>query len=280
MASVALHSNQDDDTPTIAAFFTGYKFRATLITIAIHAGILLFLWLFYIYTPIPPFPTPADTPELQLDLMSGGGGGSESPAVGNNTSVPATAKTAQASVANAPTVNNDVEPSTPIPGNTAKVQPKHVDTVPKPPQPSVETASALNKFKTAKASGGGGSNASSGDMGLGGTGGGPGKGTGTGPGAGVGAGDGKFGYDLNGRQLVTRPRLVTNNPEQGQIVVGITVDQDGNVTEATSGVKGTTISDASLYELVKEAAMKTKFNHSTGDTPEQDGTITFRFVIQ
>ena len=280
MATIALHDKRDDDTLTIGAFFGSYKFRAVLITIAIHAAIFIFLWLFYIYTPIPPFPTPADTPELQLDLMAGGGGGSPSPSVGNNAPVPATAKTAQTPVANAPTINNDVEPSTPIPSNTTKVQPKRVDTVPKPPQPSIELANAENKFKHAKASGGGGSNASDGGLGLGGTGGGPGKGTGTGPGPGVGAGDGKFGFDLNGRQLVTRPRLVTNNPEQGQIVVGITVDQDGNVTEATPGVKGTTISDATLYELVKEAAMKTKFNHSTGDTPEQDGTITFRFVIQ
>jgi outer membrane biosynthesis protein TonB len=97
-------------------------------------------------------------------------------------------------------------------------------------------------------------------------------------GPGVGSGKG-FGYDLSGRQLEVRPQLVTNNPEQGQIVVGITVDQDGNVTEATPGVKGTTITDASLYGLVKNAAMKVKFNKSP-DTPEQSGTVTFRFTIQ
>ncbi len=278
MATAALYDKKDDDTLTIGAFFMGYKFRAALITIAIHAAILIFLWLFYIYTPIPPFPPAPNTPELELDLVSGGGGGSASNAGSATNAVTPVAK---APVANAPTINNDVEASTPIPSNTAKVQPKRVDTVPKPPQPSVELASALSKFKTAKASSnGGGNGAGSGDMGLGGTGGGTGHGTGTGPGAGVGAGDGKFGYDLNGRQLVTRPRLVTNNPEQGQIVVGITVDQDGNVTEATPGVKGTTLNDASLYELVKNAALKTKFNRSTGDTPEQYGTITFRFVIQ
>jgi periplasmic protein TonB len=253
------------------------KALAAFITLLIHGLLLLFLILYIIITPLPPYKD-IPTPEMVLDF--GGGGGSPSSSAGNSTAIPTAAKSVKTTTANAPTINNDVEPSTPIPSNTAKVPPKHVDTVPKPPQPSVELASALNKFKTAKASGGGGSNAGSGDMGLGGSGGGPGKGTGTGTGPGTGAGDGKFGYNLAGRQLVSRPSLVTNNPEQGQIVVGITVDQDGHVTEATPGVQGTTLTDASLYELVKQAALKTKFNKGSGDIPEQYGTITFRFTIQ
>ncbi len=272
MTSVALHDDRDNDTLTIGAFFTGYKFRAALITIAIHAAILIFLWLFYIYTPIPPFPPPPNTPELELDLVSGGGGGSAGNAGSTASTVTPAAK---APVSNTPTINNNAEPSTPIPSNTAKVQPKHIDTVPKPPQPSIELANAESKFKNAKSSGTG--NASQGTQGGGSGGNGSTQGTSVGPGAGSGKG---FDFNLNGRQLVVRPKLVTNNPEQGQIVVGITVDQDGNVTEATPGVKGTTLNDASLYELVKEAALKTRFNKSTGDTPEQYGTITFRFVIQ
>lgn len=271
MASIALHDNRDDDTLTIGAFFTGYKFRATLITIAIHIAILVFLWLFYIYTPIPPFPPPPNTPELELDLESGGGGSTGND--GSTTSKVTTA--AKAPVSNTPTINNNVEPSTPIPSNTAKVQPKHIDTVPKPPQPSVELANAESKFKNAKSSGSG--NASQANQGGGTGGSGSSHGTGNGPGVGSGKG---FGYDLSGRQLVVRPQLVTNNPQQGEIVVGITVDQDGNVTEATPGVQGTTITDGSLYVAVKNAALKTKFNKSSEALPEQYGTITFKFVLQ
>ena len=254
------------------------KSLAAIITLLIHAAILLFFILYIIITPIPPYPEPPHPAELVLDF--GGGGGSPSSSVGNSTVVPATAKVVQAPPAsNSPTINNNAEPSTPIPSNTAKVQPKHIDTVPKPPQPSIELANAESKFKHAKASSGG-NTGSGGDVGQGGTGGGPGKGVGTGPGAGVGSGDGKFGFNLAGRQLLSRPSLVTNNPEQGQIVVGITVDQDGNVTEATPGVQGTTLTDAALYESVKVAALKTKFNKGAGDMPEQYGTITFKFYIQ
>lgn len=270
MASLALNDNRNKDMPAIGAFISNYKFRAVVITIAIHVLILLFLWLYYIYTPIPPFPVPANTPELELNLMSGGGGSSGNAGSSANTVTPA----AKTPTSNTPTVNNNVEPSIPIPSGKSTVVPKKIDTVPKPPQPSIELANAENKFKNAKSSGNG--NASQGNQGNGTGGNGSTQGNGNGPGVGAGKG---FGYDLAGRELEIRPQLVTNNPEQGQIVVGITVDQDGNVTEAVPGVRGSTITDASLYILVKNAAMKVKFNKST-DTPEQSGTVTFRFTIQ
>jgi len=284
MTSVALNDNRDDDTFTIGAFFTGYKFRATLITIAILAAIVTFLWFFYIYTPIPPFPPPPNTPELEVDLAGGGGGSSEATTAINKTDnveeehnkVPTTTV-----VSNPPTVNSDVEPTTPIPSEKATKPTKKIDTVPKPQQPSVELVSLENKFKNAKASGsgkGGGGNGSG--MGSG-QGSGNGTGTGSGSGSGNGGGEGSgFGYDLKGRGILKRPELSTNNPEQGKIVVGITVDQDGNVVEATPGMVGSTITDASLYLLVKNAAMKIKFTKSPDDSPEQSGTVTFRFTIQ
>jgi outer membrane biosynthesis protein TonB len=262
MTSIALSSeNKKEKTD---------KALAGVITIIIHAGLLLFLLYYIIVTPIPPYPPPANAPELELDLVAGGGGSSGNAA----SSVSTVTKMATAPTSNTPTVNNDVEPSTPIPSATSKVVPKKVDTVPKPPQPSVELANAESKFKNAKSTGNG--NATQGEPGNGTGGNGSTQGTGNGPGVGAGKG---FGYDLSGRQLEIRPQLVTNNPVQGQIVVGITVDQDGNVTEAIPGVRGSTITDASLYVLVKNAAMKVKFNKSS-DTPEQNGTVTFVFTIR
>ena len=264
MTSIALGSeNKKEKTD---------KALAGIITIIIHAGLLLFLLYYIIVTPIPPYPPPPNAPELELDLVAGGGGSSAGSA---SSSVSTVTKVATAPTSNTPTINNDVEPSIPIPSATSKVVPKKVDTVPKPPQPSVELANAESKFKNAKSSGNG--NATQGDHGNGSGGNGTTQGTGSGPGVGPGKG---FGYDLSGRQLEIRPQFVTNNPVQGQIVVGITVDQDGNVTEAIPGVRGSTITDASLYILVKNAAMKIKFNKSPDDSPEQSGTVTFVFTIQ
>lgn len=254
------------------------KALAAVITLIIHAGLLLFLLWYIIITPIPPYPEPP-APELELDLAAGGGGSAARVEAVNISKQATTDTKVKTDVTNTPTVNNNVEPTAPIPSGKSTIIPKKIDTVPKPQEPSVELVNIENKFKNAKSSGG--SNTGQGQQGSGGGGTGAGQGSGVGPGIGAGSGGGKgFGYDLNGRQLEVRPRLVTNNPEQGQIVVGITVDQDGNVTEATPGVKGTTITDASLYLLVKDAALKTKFNKSPDGTPEQYGTITFNFTIR
>jgi protein TonB len=260
------------------------KAVSAIITIAIHAALFLFFLLYIIITPIPPYPEPPGGPELELDFGNGinGTGNVEANNAGNNAS-PAdkASQSATPPIKQAPpVVTNDVENSTTI-NNSKKstTTPVKMDTVKPQPQLDIKLASALNKFKTAKGGASGG-NGTSGQQGNAGSPTGILPGANTGTGGGPGGGGKGFDFNLNGRQLVVRPKLVTNNPEQGQIVVGITVDQDGNVTEATPGVKGTTINDASLYELVKEAALKTRFNKSSGDTPEQYGTITFRFVIQ
>jgi outer membrane biosynthesis protein TonB len=274
MTSIALKADdkQERNNRTISV----------ILTLLIHGVLLLFLLYYIIITPIPPYPV-TQTPELELDF-GGGGGGSGNVAA---SSIGAKASTenkmnqiATQPSSNTPTVNNDVEPSTPVPSNLAKKIPKIIDTVPKPPHPSLELANAENKFKNAKGSNGG--IAAQGEQGKGGGGNGAGQGAGNGPGTGSGpGGNGEgFNFNLNGRKLLHRPDLKSNNPIQGQIVVGITVDQDGNVTEATPGVRGSTITDASLYILVKNAAMKTKFSPSSSDTPEQTGTITFVFTIQ
>src|SRR5579863_1906627 len=126
MASVAVKNERTD------------KALAAIITLIIHGGLLLFLLWYIIITPIPPYPPPP-APELELDLASGGGG---SPAqVETVTATKQTTDTkAIPTVSNTPTVNNDVEPTTPIPSGKAAKAPKKIDTVVKPPQPSIELA--------------------------------------------------------------------------------------------------------------------------------------------
>ncbi len=254
------------------------KALALFLTLLVHAGLILFLLYYIITTPIPPYPEPT-APELELDFGGGGGGSGHTEATSTGKELSTDTKV-KAPETNTPTVNNDVEPSVAIPSGKSHVTPKKIDTVVRPQEPSVQLVSIENKFKAAK--GNATSNASSqGEQGNGGGGNGNSQGSGTGPGTGNGpGGNGKgFNFNLKGRNLLHRPVLNTNNPEQGQIVVGITVDQDGNVTEATPGVRGSTLTDASLYVLVKDAAMKIKFSKSPNDSPEQSGTVTFVFTI-
>jgi protein TonB len=272
MASLALTSQDKNKTKD--------KALALIITLIIHGALLLFLLLYIIITPIPPFPPPPNAPELELNLGASGGG-SSTPASQSASESKTPQKITNPSTNN-PTVNSNVEASAPVPSANSTKIPKKIDSVVKPQQPSVALANAENKFKNAKGSPG--SNTAQGEPGSGTGGNGTGQKGGTGPGTGSGPGgmgSGGKDWSLSGRQLITRPKLVTNNPEQGQIVVQITVDQDGNVTDATPGALGTTImDDPSLYVLVKNAALKTKFNKSSEDLPEQTGTITFKFVIQ
>lgn len=85
-------------------------------------------------------------------------------------------------------------------------------------------------------------------------------------------------YDLGGRGARSLPKPTYNSPEQGIIVVSIKVDQNGNVTYASAGAKGTTITEISLRQQAELAAKKTKFAPDPNAPEEQRGTITYKFV--
>ncbi len=107
---------------------------------------------------------------------------------------------------------------------------------------------------------------------------GPGKGDGTGPG--TGPGNGGIIIDLTGRKLVRRPSIDDKSQETGRVVVSITVDKDGTVTEARPGARGSTTTSTYLFGKAKEAAMKAKFSPNSNGTDIQKGTMTFVFSLQ
>lgn len=87
-------------------------------------------------------------------------------------------------------------------------------------------------------------------------------------------------FSLSGRSLQGRlPRPAYNSKEQGTVVVEITVDKDGNVTNALAGVRGSTTLDKTLLDAATKAARQAKFNRKP-DAPVQKGTITYIFKIQ
>jgi TonB family protein len=106
---------------------------------------------------------------------------------------------------------------------------------------------------------------------------GPGEGDGTGPGKGSGNG---ISFDLSGRRMVRQPIIDDKSQETGKVVVSITVDKSGNVTEARPGARGSTTTSAYLFEKAKEAAMKAKFSPNSDGADIQKGTMTFVFLVQ
>jgi len=108
---------------------------------------------------------------------------------------------------------------------------------------------------------------------------GPGEGTGTGPGKGPGSGGG-ISFDLANRTLIRKPSIDDKSQETGRVVVSITVDKDGNVTEARPGARGSTTTSAYLFGKAKEAAMKAKFSPNPDGADIQKGTMTFVFLVQ
>ena len=102
------------------------------------------------------------------------------------------------------------------------------------------------------------------------------------PNYGPGGGQGTDGisFDLGGRKASSLIKPPYDLQKEGTVVVAITVDRNGRVTDATPGMKGSTTLDGDLLRLAKEAALKTTFE-SKNDAPViQKGTITYIFRLR
>ena len=112
------------------------------------------------------------------------------------------------------------------------------------------------------------------------------KGSGGSTGVGEGSGKGSGGegggsgteFSLAGRGSKSLPGPTATSPENGNIVVEIRVDQEGNVVSAKAGARGTTLwEDKNLWRLCEQAAKDSKFT-AKPDAPElQPGKITYIF---
>jgi len=98
-----------------------------------------------------------------------------------------------------------------------------------------------------------------------------------GPGGGIG--DGAPSYRLGDRRVQSLPVPRYDNQSEGVVVVQISVDRKGNVTEAVPGVKGSTTLDEYLLREARDAAMKAKFDSNDTAPLLQKGTITYIFKL-
>ena len=78
----------------------------------------------------------------------------------------------------------------------------------------------------------------------------------------------------------TLPRPSYNVQASGKVVVQIWVDNYGQVQKAVAGVEGTTVSDKTLWQAARKAALGAHFNMSADAPAMQEGTITYIFNLK
>ena len=97
----------------------------------------------------------------------------------------------------------------------------------------------------------------------------------------TGSSDGEPSARLAGRNVVgslLKPSYGVQ--KSGRVVVKISVDREGNVTDAIPGVEGTSVTDRSLWSAAREAALQAHFNANPKAPVSQEGTITYIFKLQ
>jgi colicin import membrane protein len=99
-------------------------------------------------------------------------------------------------------------------------------------------------------------------------------------GEGGGTGDKGISYELTGRKFQKLPRPQYENQEEGRVVVEVTVDRSGKVTQAIPGIKGSTTLNDYLLKVAKNAAMEATFEPKADAPLFQKGTITYNFILK
>ena len=94
------------------------------------------------------------------------------------------------------------------------------------------------------------------------------------------AGTSGISYDLQGRGFQLLPKPKYDYQGEGKIVVEVSVDRSGKVTQATPGAKGSNTLDEYLLTVAKEAALKATFEPKPGAPLIQKGTITYNFILK
>ncbi|MDY0098339.1 MAG: hypothetical protein RBR81_03995 [Bacteroidales bacterium] len=99
-------------------------------------------------------------------------------------------------------------------------------------------------------------------------------------GDGSGLGNKGISYDLQGRGFRSLPVPKYDYQGEGRVVVEVSVDRTGKVTQANPGYKGSTILDEYLLKVAKEAALQARFDPKPDAPVIQKGTITYNFILK
>jgi colicin import membrane protein len=100
-------------------------------------------------------------------------------------------------------------------------------------------------------------------------------------GDGSGTGTSGISYSLGGRGSLTLPKPKYDNQVDGTVVIEVTVDRTGNVTNAVFFQKGSTTLDEYLIRVSRDAAMLAKFEPKPNATELfEKGTISYTFILK
>jgi colicin import membrane protein len=99
-------------------------------------------------------------------------------------------------------------------------------------------------------------------------------------GTGSGTGTSGVSYNLQGRGFQSLPNPKYDYQGEGKVVVEVSVDRSGKVTEATAGAKGSNTLEEYLLSVAKEAALKATFEPKSDAPLKQKGTITYIFKLK
>ena len=94
------------------------------------------------------------------------------------------------------------------------------------------------------------------------------------------SGNNGISFSLAGRNPLSLPKPDYNYQVEGKVVVEVTVDRLGNVTNAVAGVRGSTTLDENLLNAAKKAALLARFDTKPDAPAYQKGTITYHFMLQ
>lgn len=99
-------------------------------------------------------------------------------------------------------------------------------------------------------------------------------------GEGSGLGDKGISYDLQGRGFQSLPVPKYDYQGEGRVVVEVSVDRSGRVTQAVPGIKGSTTLDEYLLRVAREAALQARFDPKPDAPVIQKGSITYNFILK
>ncbi len=87
-------------------------------------------------------------------------------------------------------------------------------------------------------------------------------------------------FSLEGRSALSLPLPDYNYQVEGIVVVEVTVNRNGEVTNANPGVRGSTTLNEYLLSTARRAAERARFNVRPDAPAFQRGTITYHFRLQ
>ncbi len=99
-------------------------------------------------------------------------------------------------------------------------------------------------------------------------------------GEGSGLGTNGISYSLSGRGVRNLPLPKYDYQGEGRVVVEVSVDRSGKVTQAVPGIKGSNTLDEYLLRVARDAAMLAQFDAKPDAPVIQKGTITYNFILR